>query len=147
MQSLHATQPAMAAFAETAKGAIGLHRVACTIHMDHPRLHLPGNPVRARQVLCVDIGAEAIFGVVGECDSLFFTVERRHNEYRTEHFILRNLALGGNVGKYGQRQETASGVLTTQPFAACNDPSSLGDTTFDHAKDARDRAFGNHRAE
>ena len=111
MQPLDPAEPAMAALLEAPERAIGLHRLTRTVHMDHARLQFARHMMGAAQILGVDIGAKAIVGAVGERDRLFLILERRHDQDRTEHLILGDLALVRHVGQNRHRQVEAIGKI------------------------------------
>ena len=71
--------------------------------------------VGARQVARLDVGGEAVLGVVGESDGLVLVVERRHRQHRSEDLLLRQRAGVVDVGEEGRGDEVAVGEVAAQP--------------------------------
>ena len=71
----------------------------------------------------------------------------RHHQHRAEYLVLGNEALVGNIGEDGDRQVIATCMIAAEPRAAGKDAPALFHSALDHAENAVDGGFGNHRAE
>ena len=66
-----------------------------------------GDPQRAVEVAGVDVGGQAVLGVVGGGHALLLGVEAGDRGDRAEHLLLEDAGVGGHVGEHRRRIEVA----------------------------------------
>ncbi len=85
-------------------GRVGDHPA---VDADHPGLDPLGHAQRAVQRAGVDVGGQAVLGVVGGGDALFLGVEAGDRSDRAEDLLLEDAGVGGHVGQHRRRVEVA----------------------------------------
>src|SRR5688500_7228607 len=99
-EALDPTFAAEAAFFDPTErcGRVGYQSA---VEADHAGLNSLADPQAPSEVGGVDVGDEAVLGVVGERDRLFLGGEGHDGCDRTEDFGVQDLCVGGDSGQYG----------------------------------------------
>src|SRR5215210_4105152 len=99
-ETLDPTFAAEAAFFDAPERCCGVGYQS-TVEADHAGLNSLADPQTPSEVGGVDVGDEAVLGVVGEFDRLLFGGEGHNRRDRTEDLGVQDLCVGGDSGKYG----------------------------------------------
>src|SRR5215216_3614267 len=108
-EALDPTFAAEAAFFDPTKGC-GRVGYQSAVEADHAGLNSLADPQTPSEVGGVDVGDEAVLGVVGQFDRLLFGGEGHNRRDRTEDLGVQDLRVGGDSGQYG------GWVVETGPF-------------------------------
>ena len=90
-------------------GAAGV-RDHALVEADHPGLEPLDHAQRALEVARVDVGDEAVLGVVGRGDRLVLVGEALDRRHRPEDLLVEQLGVVGDVGEHGGVVEVAGAV-------------------------------------
>nr|ART40488.1 K624 [uncultured bacterium] len=113
-------------------------------------LELRRHAVRAGQVRAPDRRRQAVIGVVGQFQHLFFGVERRHRHHRAEDFLALGLAIAAQTHDHGRLQERALGQMRRQAvrtLAAGQEGGAIGLGRVQEALHARQVLARDQRAQ
>src|SRR6266540_3962630 len=122
------------------RGRVGDHAL---VEPDHAGLEALDHPEGALQVAGVDVGDQAVLGVVGRRHRRLFGVERRPRRDRAEDLLLEHARVAGHAGQHGGLVEVAAAVAGT---AADHRGGALAERVVDQLADLLHRRPVDQRA-